>query len=281
MKRQLVSLGAAISITAILLAVAILKPGAPSTAFDKVSEKLPESVQSIRLIRPDKPDVLLQKVDDAWQLRAPFTSPANASRARALSSLAAASIIRSYRVDELSLKAIALSPPRFHIQLDDLELALGAVEPVHKLRYLHIGDRVHLVPNEITHHLSATPEGFVDPTLLAGEERIHTLQLPTVTISSTGGKLSWKPEDELNSADQAAELITRWQRASAFLVEPLNVALRWGRSIRITTLDGSRVEFMVARTESAVFFGRRDTKVQYRIGSEAGLRLLSTLGGER
>ena len=281
MKRQLVSLGAAISITAILLAVAILKPGAPSTAFDKVSEKLPESVQSIRLIRPDKPDVLLQKVDDAWQLRAPFTSPANASRARALSSLAAASIIRSYRVDELSLKAIALSPPRFHIQLDDLELALGAVEPVHKLRYLRIGDRVHLVPNEITHHLSATPEGFVDPTLLAGEERIQTLQLPTVTISSTGGKLSWKPEDELNSADQAAELITRWQRASAFLVEPLNVALRWGRSIRITTLDGSRVEFMVARTESAVFFGRRDTKVQYRIGSEAGLRLLSTLGGER
>lgn len=281
MKRQLVSLGAAISITAILLAVAILKPGAPSTAFDKVSEKLPESVQSIRLIRPDKPDVLLQKVDDAWQLRAPFISPANASRARALSSLAASSIIRSYRVDELSLKAIALSPPRFHIQLDDLELALGAVEPVHKLRYLRIGDRVHLVPNEITHHLSATPEGFVDPTLLAGEERIHTLQLPTVTISSTGGKLSWKPEDELNSADQAAELITRWQRASAFLVEPLNVALRWGRSIRITTLDGSRVEFMVARTESAVFFGRRDTKVQYRIGSEAGLRLLSTLGGER
>ena len=161
MKRQLVSLGAAISITAILLAVAILKPGAPSTAFDKVSEKLPESVQSIRLIRPDKPDILLQKVDDAWQLRAPFTSPANASRARALSSLAAASIIRSYRVDELSLKAIALSPPRFHIQLDDLELALGAVEPVHKLRYLRIGDRVHLVPNEITHHLSATPEGFV------------------------------------------------------------------------------------------------------------------------
>ncbi len=281
MTRQLVSLGAAISVTAILLAVAILKPGAPSTAFDKVSEKLPESVQSIRLIRPDKPDVLLQKVDDAWQLRAPFTSPANASRARALSSLAAASIIRSYRVDELSLKAIALSPPRFHIQLDDLELALGAVEPVHKLRYLRIADRVHLVPNEITHHLSSTPEGFVDPTLLAGEERIQTLQLPTVTISSTGGKLSWKPEDELNSADQAAELITRWQRASAFLVEPLNVALRWGRSIRITTLDGARVEFMVARTKSAVFFGRRDTKVQYRVGSEAGLRLLSTLGGER
>ena len=274
MKRQLVSLGIAISVTAILLVVAIVKPGTTPTTFGKVSEKLPDSVQTIRLTRPDKPDVVLQKMAGSWQLQAPLASPANASRARALASLAAATIIRSYHVDEHSLKAIALSPPRFHIQLDDLELALGAVEPVDKLRYLRVGDQVHLVPNEITHHLSATPEGFVDPTLLAGQERIQTLRLPTVTISSTGETLSWEPEDAFNSADQAAEIIARWQRASAFLVEPLNLALRWSRPVTITTRDGTHLKFLIARNKTTLFLGRRDTKIQYRIGAETGLQLL-------
>jgi hypothetical protein len=234
----------------------------------------PADVTEIALERPRKPTVRLVARDGMWRVAAPFDVVANNTRAAALAAFGALIPKRSYPTAQINLVDAGLNPPKHVLRLNDETLNIGKNDPVEGLRYVQVGDWIHLVAEASAHHLAATPESYADVRPLGPTARLVTIELPEFRVERTDSGVKVTPQKNDVSADAGAALLTRWETASAMMVEPLNLALRWGQSVTATTLGGDERRFIVARTASAVYLGRQDLSIQYRLPNAPGAALL-------
>ena len=51
------------------------------------------------------------------------------------------------------LHPFGLDEPRFRLQLNDILISWGSIEPLTRRRYVLVGDQVHLITDGYTHHL--------------------------------------------------------------------------------------------------------------------------------
>lgn len=275
MRKQILSLICVVVIGGALTLITLYRPGLETVAADRVSALEPATVTIIRLKRPKKATIVIERVGENWILTSPVKGPANALRARALAALVAAPVVRGYAREDLSLVASGLAPPRFELELNDLQLDLGITEPLEGLRYVATGQKIHLVVDRIAHHLGATPTGFRSPSLLGATPKVRSLRFKDLTVERSETELKWHPESAAKSADQVVTLLSLWESATAFLVEPFNLSLRWDTPIHVRTDAEKDIRFLVARTPKNVIFGRQDLNVQYRLSADRGVKLLS------
>lgn len=278
-----------------LVGIAVYVPDKTPVTLKPLLAAAPASISTVTLARRDKPEVTLQrepapasgKPTDSdvssrnpgaaplalWRMTAPLQAPANSTRALALAGLAAQIPERSYPVADADLDALGLARPAIRLRLDDALLEFGGNDPITGLRYVRLGDTVHLIPDTNSHHLRATAENFIDVRPLGPSARIRTLRLQELTVSreSTGPK--WSPTSALTSGDDAAALLSRWENANATMVETFDLRQRWARPVHVTLEDEQVLRFVVARTPTAVYLGRQDLAIQYRLSIGTGAQL--------
>lgn len=260
-----------------VVTVAVLEPGLREAPVERLSTLAAEGIDRMRIEVAGQPAIVLARQADAWRMLEPLDMPANPVRAEALTTLARAPVVRSYDLQQVAPASVGLEPPRVRLHLGTLRLDIGQRHPVDDLRFVRVGDRIHLLLDRFQHHAAASVAGHIDPSLLGHRPRVSALRLSEVQVQRSTEGWRWQPPGALSSADDAVALVQRWEAASALQVQALDTALRWARPVEVTLADGEVLAFMVAIGDDAVVFGRRDVALQYRVPLRRGRALLGPL----
>lgn len=224
------------------------------------------SISRISIVHPGAELIVLEKQQGAWRLTAPLTARAEDFQVGNLLELAERRARASYPAAEIELESVGLQPARYELRLDDTALQFGDTDPLNNLRYVRLGERVHLISDLPPATLDASPYDLIDRRPLPPDMEITAIELPgmTLTRTETGG---WQvtPESKDQGADAAQALVDAWARARASVVTEIADDAGFteeylfhgaGREIRL-----SRVK------ESGLVLARRDLGLQYRFSS--------------
>ncbi|HWO99240.1 MAG TPA: DUF4340 domain-containing protein [Methylococcus sp.] len=262
-----------LAVLAVLGVIAYFEPGKvepPKTPLTQVDiDKLDTFT-----LRQGEQTLSFSRKNGHWWLAAPFAAPANEFRVRQLLEIAKANSDASYPLKTDELAKFELDKPIATLVLGETTLIFGGSDPIEMRRYVRIGDTLHLVRDDFSHHLTAGPTEYVDKKLLPEDARIGELVLPAMKAKlGEDGKWIFDPPQEAGDSG-IGELLHAWQSARAIDVKRPDKAAE-GEKIRVGLANGEAVEFVVVQREPELLLYRPDLGLQYEIVGEPAKRLLS------
>ena len=269
MKPKIVLNSILLIILVTLAGLAFFEPGKEEIKTPHLTDVDLDALNRFELNNQEK--LVFEKRDGHWWLAQPFQAPANDIRIRQLLSVARAESRAHYPVKAEELAKFELDKPKAILSLGTVELRFGGSEPIDMLRYVQIGETLHLVNDDFSHHLLARATDFVNKKLLPEDAQLKELSLPGLS-AKLGDKGQWNLDP---AADPAAmsELANVWQSARAIEVKR-HEAPATGDKIHIGLADGQAVEFVILQREPDLLLVRPDWKLEYMVASESGKRLL-------
>ena len=257
-------------VLATLAGVAFFEPGKEEAKAFHLTELDVDAINRFELTNPET--LVFEKHDAHWWLASPIQAPANDIRIQQLLNIAKAESQAHYPVKPEDLTKYGLDKPQAVLKLGQLTLLFGGLEPIDMLRYVQIGQTLHLVSDDFSHHLLAKSTDYVDKKLLPEDSKIKELLMPGLT-AKLGDKGQWSLEPPGNAAAMS-ELANTWQSARAIEVKR-HEGQPQGDSIHIVLTDGKSVDFVIIQREPDILLARPDWKLQYMVSAESGKRLLS------
>ena len=230
-------------------------------------------VQRVHINRPVREDmVLLRTGTQDWSIERTPPLPADNFQVNALLKLVQQKPVRSYPAADLELAQLQLDPPNATAIFNDIAIEFGSLEPLQGLRYIRVGDQVHLIPDLYLHLVEAGYTQFVRRRLLDAGAHITAIKLPELTLQQATGNWSIEPEQEI-SADALQRFIDDWQQAAALNVQAADTTVD-GETIEITFAgEPGSLSLVIVSREPELVLARPDLGIQYRMGSTAN-RLL-------
>ncbi len=161
-----------------------------------------DALSSVRIARPDFPDIELSKVDDAWRITAPCDIAVNEGRLDPLWSLVN-SAAHSYSSLEVDLDTAGLETPLATVYFNDERVDIGNSDLTGERRYILRNERVEFAPEWVLALVSGGISAFADSV-------IFPAALESLTLTEQG--------DDSNSDANAASIdgvASEWQSLSA------------------------------------------------------------------
>ncbi len=119
-------------------------------------------VTSIQLVSKQR-HLILSRLNNNWVLQ---DQPDKAIKQDVVEKLLGILQTHSYRQFENTAEnrnAFSLDQPAYKIIIDDLQILYGTTEPAQQLRYVLIGDRIHLITDLYLQYLLADRQFFLRP----------------------------------------------------------------------------------------------------------------------
>jgi hypothetical protein len=227
-RRWLVNLALLVLLALLLLLVQLDQRATERAA--RLTSIAPADISRLELHRAGEPMIRLQRGEDGWQMRAPFAVAADHEAVARLLPLAGAPVSRTLPAAGLDLAELGLDPAPLRIVLDGLELRFGGTEPVAALRYVQVGDLVHLIDDRFL------------PRLMTPTIDLVSRRLLPAAFSPGLGDLDGTPVTADTLAPLAEAVAVRVETAAGHLDEALGAGL-----LSIASADGGDgVEFMVS-----------------------------------
>lgn len=252
----------------ILGVVARFEPGIEAPQENPAITPVPlADVHRIHINRPVREDlVLTRQADGQWQLEGNPPLPADDFKVRALARLAEQKPVRSYPATDMDLAALQLDPPYATAILNDTAVEFGNLEPIDNLRYVRVGDRVHLVPDRYLQLMEVSYTQFVRHRLFDPGARITALQLPGLKLTHSGEGWQLEPAGDIGS-EGIQTFIESWQDASALNVQAGNADAA-GEPLEVR-LEGSDtpVRFRIISREPDLVLARPGFGIEYHMGN--------------
>ena len=256
--------------------VARYEPGIEApTETQAITTLRVDDVHRMHVNRPLRDDlVLVRRSPGNWMIDRPAPLPAEDFKIRALARLAEQKPVRSYPAADMDLATLQLSPPYATIFLNDTPVEFGNLEPIDDLRYVRVGERVHLIPDNYLPLMESSFTQFVRDRLLDKDARVEAIRLPDLSLSRTEQGWQMDPDQGLSAA-VLQQFVDIWQDASALNVQAANPE-QSGDAIEIR-LKGKEtpVRLQIISRKPELVLVRPDYGIQYRMGnrSEAMLTL--------
>lgn len=159
-------LNVALALLAAVLAIVVSHTRDRDAARSRLTELVAAEVSRIEVARQDEAPVRLQRDQKGWQLREPVAMAADPKPIEQLLLLTGAEVRQSFPAAALDLGAIGLDPAAVRVRLDDRELAFGDLGPIGEMRYVQVGELVHLIQDRYSHLLQKPALAFADKVLL-------------------------------------------------------------------------------------------------------------------
>lgn len=256
-----------------LLAVVYFKPGIeepkalpPLTALDSAS------IKRIDILR-GKTAITLERRDGGWWIAGDKPVAADPVQIESLLGLASVVPERSYGASEVKLAELQLDPPQTTLRLDTAEFQFGMTDPLQGLRYVRVGDRVHLITDRYQNILQGQRTQLASRKLLPEDADIVALELPGVKLTKNDKGWTVEPASEKLSADAPQKLIDAWKQASALWVRSYQKAAG-GKPVSVTLADGRKLVFELRQAEGETLLARPDIDLQYQLPEESAQPLL-------
>ncbi len=258
-----------LAVLAALIGVAFFEPGKEVAKTVYLTEIDPDTLDRFALDNGE--NLACEKQDGHWRLAAPFKAPANEIRIRQLLNIAKTESRARYPLKPEELAKFELDKPKAVLTLGQTRLVFGGLEPIDMLRYVQIGDTLHLIANDFAHHLAAKATDYVDKKLLPEDAQIQEILLPGLS-AKRGDKGQWTL-DPPGDAAAVAELANAWQSARAIEVKRHEQPAQ-GDAVRIGLGQGQSVDYVILQREPDLLLVRPDWKLEYLVVGESGKRLL-------
>ncbi|MDJ0862684.1 MAG: DUF4340 domain-containing protein [Gammaproteobacteria bacterium] len=272
--RTLLNLALVAVVTALIL-LAVYEPGiqAPEEP-ERLTGKQATTVQRLRMQRPDQPDMRFEKRAAAWHMLEPYQLPANSLRVGAIPDIVEAASQAQFPAESLALERFSLDPPNASLFVDDIRIDFGGSEQLNAMRYVLLGDTVHLINDRFYHHLLSTAASLVDHRLLEPDAQPVEIVLQTHRLTLANGTWTVVPEMPQMSADAPVRVVEAWRNAQAIEVTALQ-SEKAEQSIEIHLRGKAQpVRYLVSAAEHAVVFARPDVGVQYHLSQASAEPLL-------
>jgi len=188
--------------------------------------------------------------------------------------------VRSYSVNVLdNLGELGLDPPQASVSFDNLQIDVGTTDAIENLRYLRVGNIVHLVADRFQHLPNAGFSNFVQRALLPDDAPVTALQLPGLSLTQADG-VHWSLQPPLAdvSADAIDALIAAWGRTNALYVRRYDPAAApdTATDTVLVRQGGTRpIEFRILAREPDLVLARPEWGIQYYIPADTGAELLT------
>lgn len=275
-KRLLLNLSLLIGVLA-LIAVVYFKPGIetppalpPLTTLDSAQ------IKRIDIVR-GKTTLTLERRADGWWIAGDKPVAADEVQVETLLGLAGAVPVRSYAVGELDPAKIGLATPETVLRLDATEFQFGATDPLQGLRYVRIGDRVHMIMDRYQNILQGQRTQLASRRLLPANADIVAVELPGLKLTKNDKAWTVEPANDTLSADAPQKLIDAWKRASALWVRSYQKAAS-SKPVTVTLADGQKLVFELRQAEGETLLARPDLGLQYQLPEETAQPLLKLEG---
>lgn len=132
----------------------------------QLTDLIPAAIERIRLQRAGEPTIRLEREGTDWRMLAPHAVPADTAAVSRLLPVAQAQVARTLPAAGLDLAELGLAAAALSISLDGLQLRFGGTEPVAGLRYVQVGDMVHLIEDRFLPRLMTPITALVSRRLL-------------------------------------------------------------------------------------------------------------------
>ncbi|MBN1378167.1 MAG: DUF4340 domain-containing protein [Gammaproteobacteria bacterium] len=182
-----------------------------------------DAITKLSIEQPGKPVIVINKINQHWQIIEPLDVSANAFRVNSILNIAQASSYADYALTDIDPVELGLDASSATLFLNDYKIQFGGKDPLNNLRYTQFNERLYLLDDFYLPLLTQSLASFIDTKILPDELSITSYQLPDFKISQTetGG---WRiePEDTELSADALQEWVDRWrkQHASEIVYQP-------------------------------------------------------------
>ncbi|WP_295882942.1 DUF4340 domain-containing protein [uncultured Thiohalocapsa sp.] len=132
----------------------------------QLTDLIPAAIERITLQRAGEPPIRLEREGTDWRMLAPHAVPADTAAVTRLLPVAQAQVARTLPAAGLDLAELGLAAAALSITLDGLQLRFGGTEPVAGLRYVQVGDMVHLIEDRFLPRLMTPVTALVSRQLL-------------------------------------------------------------------------------------------------------------------
>ncbi len=253
------------------------RPGEEQQPGIAVSQLKRDEVVRVRIERGATMDVEMAQRDGTWLMLRPYQTRIEPLQLARLLDLTEATASDMLPADNLS--RYGLDPPTARVTLNDQTFAFGNINDITNEQYLASGDHIYLVRTFLGYNIPLEVNKLLSHKLLGDHEKPVGIDFGQWRAEKND-KGAWSLRGTLPAAGEAApsadELniwAAEWNLASALSVEPYQGTPR-GERIRIQLSNGSSVTFRVLSRQPHVELLRVEENMRYRLGSDAGGRLL-------
>jgi hypothetical protein len=255
-----------------LIAVILYKPCIePAKEIPPLTALSRDQINKLEIIRAaDR--LILERTQQGWQIAGTPPLAADDYQINVLLALAEARPERSYPASSLDLATLKLAPAQMTVHLDTTEIRFGDTDPLEGLRYVQIGEQVHLIMDNYQSILQGKRTQLASRRLLPDGADIVGIELPKLKLSKQDNAWHIDPAPERLSADAPQKLVQAWTTASALWVREYQKAE--SQPISITLADGQRITFELRSGKGEYVLARPDLGVQYQLPEDVTKPLL-------
>lgn len=232
-------------------------------------------LQSAGFTREDGHRIMLERREDGWWLSEPVSAPTDPAEANRFLGVAESGIAERFPLSGVDAAELGLAEPRYRLHFDDIDIAVGGLNPVTRQRYLQRGEQVLQIQDPAGLPPPSTHARLVHKKLLAGEDS------PLVAVRVGGAELErvdgeWRathPEREI-APESAAAAGAAWSGLRAMWTRSPDAGeAAKEQSVELALADGRRIA-LVAERGQQLLLRRPEYRVQYHVAkNEAGLLL--------
>jgi len=266
-KRLLINLCLIVLITSLGL-IAWLKPGQESTPETRITSLGISVIDSIRIERKNKGNLILKRKDRVWHITQPFNAPALPGKIERLLKISQIKPPVAYPLDESLLKQFGLRTPSVQLHFNNETLSIGKTESVHQRRYTRNGEQLFLLDDTFIHHLTAPAEAYIDTRLFTENIQITGLKTPEIDLQRNSDNI-WNDAKKPSNApapDAVNMLLDEWRFARAIHVEHKSEEIK-GEAITLQ-LNNKAIHFKLLRQADTVTLISTDSNLAYTLSSD-------------
>jgi len=245
---------------------------APGLALSQVKR---EEVSRIRVERRGAPTIELEKSDAQWRMLAPYKTRADGSQVDRLLDIAAAT--SKEKLPLADLQRYGLAPATVKIALNDQVFEFGSLNEITNEQYVASGEALYLVAPYLGYGIPTDAARLVSHRLLGDDEAPAAFDFgrwrATKDESGKWSVTGSAPRKDAPSTDDLNRWADEWRLANSLSVEPHKGA-RGGEKVAVGVRGGKVITFVVLSRKPEVQLLRTDENMRYRLGAEAGARLL-------
>ncbi|MDC1311822.1 DUF4340 domain-containing protein [Burkholderiales bacterium] len=249
----------------------------------------PEVVKSDRLVALDKNKIKritivknssfemdFTRSQTTWTITKPFRARANAEVIKLVLDLAEAPIINEIKENS---KDFGFEPPTYTVTLDQEIIKFGNINEVTNEQYVQVNKRTFLTKTHHGYNLPYDPIKVVDRRILGAEE------IPIIFESKT-----WRAE---RGIDGIWSMTSETKNLPAIAPSKIKIwAMGWPyttatettitgkspdykfESIKVSFENGRQITVSIKKIKKGYLLRRSDEDILYKVGNDAGLRLI-------
>ena len=265
-----------IGVLALLGAYLFLNQEPETVKSDQLVDLDKNEIDRITIVRENSFEMDFKKNGITWTITKPFRARANSEVIKLVLDLAEAPIINE--VNKSSEK-FGFNPPQYTVILDQEIIKFGNINDVTNEQYLKVNDRVFLTKTHHGYNLPYDPIKVVDRKLLGAEEVPVKFETKTWR-AERGANEIWAMTSKTGNLPMITSAkIKIWAMGWPYTTATQTTIT--GRptdsmtnSIKVSFENGRQISVSIEEIEKGYLLHRSDEDIIYKVGSDAGLRLI-------